>query len=181
MTGERIKEYRKKHRYSQRELAEALGVAQTAVSGWETGERRIRLEVLERIAEVLNEPITVFLEEPFAEQVQADIKGTIKRDRNGNVMVKDFFGRRVDLDEALVFEADDVIAKAVQEADITLLKGIEKVPDVVLLQGIVDAFNSIDRRSKVALYQHAVELKMLEYAYTKMYEEAMDAAKESNP
>lgn len=180
MTGDRIKEYRKKHRYSQRELAQALGVAQTAVSGWETGERRIRLEILERIAAVLNEPITAFLDEPIAAQVKVDDNGAAKRDSNGNVMIQDTLGREVDLDEALVFEMDNILQKAVHIADSALLTGIEKIPDSIFLQGIVDAFNRMDRRSKVALYQHAVELVLLEDAYQRIYEEETNAAK-NNP
>jgi DNA-binding transcriptional regulator YiaG len=49
LTSGRLRELREAHGLSQRELAQALGVDETAVSRWELGNRVPRAEVAERL------------------------------------------------------------------------------------------------------------------------------------
>ena len=50
----KIKEYRKKAGLTQKDLAELMGVAQSAVSAWETGINDPCLKKLLRLAELLD-------------------------------------------------------------------------------------------------------------------------------
>lgn len=73
MTQNRIREFRKKHRYSQRQLGEAIGVAQTTVAGWENGARAISLDMLRRISTVLQEPLSNLVDDVTREKAQSAI------------------------------------------------------------------------------------------------------------
>lgn len=53
-TGERIRAIRKKKGLSQKDLGEMLGVSGTMVGQYETGQRKPRLDTLQRIAVALN-------------------------------------------------------------------------------------------------------------------------------
>lgn len=48
-----LKSFRKKKRLSQKDLAESLGVGQSAVAMWENGSCFPRAELLPRLAEIL--------------------------------------------------------------------------------------------------------------------------------
>ena len=60
-TGERIKEARKYRRMTQKQLAEAAGVATGTIQQYELGKREPRYEILIRICKALNISILVFL------------------------------------------------------------------------------------------------------------------------
>jgi transcriptional regulator with XRE-family HTH domain len=49
----RLRELRERHGFSQRELAEAVGVHESALSRWESGERVPRTDAAARLAAVL--------------------------------------------------------------------------------------------------------------------------------
>ena len=53
---------RQKKGLTQEELGELLGVKKSAISRWESGERRITLENIRNISQVLNFPLSAFLE-----------------------------------------------------------------------------------------------------------------------
>lgn len=60
--GRKIKEARESMRWSQKQLAEAIGFeTSTAISLIEAGERKVAIEDLEKIAEVLNKNTEYFL------------------------------------------------------------------------------------------------------------------------
>ena len=60
-TGERIKEARKYRKMTQKQLAEAAGVATGTIQQYELGKREPRYEILIRICKALNISILVFL------------------------------------------------------------------------------------------------------------------------
>ena len=60
-TGERIKETRKYRKMTQKQLAEAAGVATGTIQQYELGKREPRYEILIRICKALNISILVFL------------------------------------------------------------------------------------------------------------------------
>lgn len=64
---ELLKEARKEKNYSQRKLAETLGVSQNAVCGWESGKRQPRLEMVKRIAKALNIDLDMLLDPVISE------------------------------------------------------------------------------------------------------------------
>jgi transcriptional regulator with XRE-family HTH domain len=59
--SETIKELREKMGLTQKEFAERFGTAMTTVSGWETGNRTPRLEVLEKLAEFFGVTVNYLL------------------------------------------------------------------------------------------------------------------------
>ncbi|MBN1882370.1 MAG: helix-turn-helix domain-containing protein [Deltaproteobacteria bacterium] len=61
--GEFIRLMRQKKGLTQEELGELLGVKKSAISRWESGERRITLENIRNISQILNFPLGVFLEQ----------------------------------------------------------------------------------------------------------------------
>ena len=60
-TGERIKEARKHRKMTQKQLAEAAGIATGTIQQYELGKREPRYEILIRICKALNISILVFL------------------------------------------------------------------------------------------------------------------------
>ncbi|MGJ4063502.1 helix-turn-helix domain-containing protein [Limosilactobacillus mucosae] len=52
--AERIKEYRKQRHYTQKELATLINVKPTTVSGWELGRNTPSIEMLKKLADILN-------------------------------------------------------------------------------------------------------------------------------
>lgn len=60
LVGQRIRRLRKRHRFSQEQLAQMIGTAQTTLSAYETGARNIDAETLWELAKALGEPINVF-------------------------------------------------------------------------------------------------------------------------
>jgi transcriptional regulator with XRE-family HTH domain len=60
--GERIQRAREEHGLTQEELAAKLGCTQSALSNYELGKRRLYLSVLERIAQILDKPLSYFME-----------------------------------------------------------------------------------------------------------------------
>jgi len=59
----KIKNLRKQFKLTQKELAEKLGVAPTAVSGWERGANKPLMDKLEIMANMFNVPISYFFDE----------------------------------------------------------------------------------------------------------------------
>jgi len=60
--GRKLQQAREDAGLSQEQLASMLGCAQSTLSNYEKGKRRIYLTQLENIAEILNKPIEYFLE-----------------------------------------------------------------------------------------------------------------------
>lgn len=68
---ELLKEARKNKGYSQRKLAETLGVSQNAVCGWESGKRQPRLDMVKQIAKALNIELAMLLDPDIREYAHA--------------------------------------------------------------------------------------------------------------
>ncbi len=64
MFGDRLKEYRLKNRYSQRDLADKLYVSRQCVSKWERNVTQPDLEMLDRICEALHVSVGELLSPP---------------------------------------------------------------------------------------------------------------------
>lgn len=62
--GRRIQQAREESGLTQEELASRLGCTQSALSNYELGKRRLYLNVLNQIAQVLNKPLDYFMESP---------------------------------------------------------------------------------------------------------------------
>ena len=62
--GKRIQHAREESGLTQEELASRLGCTQSALSNYELGKRRLYLNVLSQIAQVLNKPLDYFMESP---------------------------------------------------------------------------------------------------------------------
>lgn len=58
--GKKIREKREKSNISQRKLALMCGISRQHLKNIETGTVDIRISTLKKIAEALNEPVTVF-------------------------------------------------------------------------------------------------------------------------
>jgi transcriptional regulator with XRE-family HTH domain len=58
--GERLREAREYMGYSQSEVAEALGLPRPAISRFETGQRKVSVLELNRLAELYHRPIGFF-------------------------------------------------------------------------------------------------------------------------
>lgn len=65
--GKRIQKAREEIGISQEELAARLGVSQAALSNYELGKRRLYLANIQQIADVLNKPLSFFMDEPAKE------------------------------------------------------------------------------------------------------------------
>jgi len=68
--GRKLQQAREDAGLSQEQLASMLGCAQSTLSNYEKGKRRIYLTQLENIAEILNKPIEYFLESNHNEPIK---------------------------------------------------------------------------------------------------------------
>lgn len=60
--GEKIKMYRVLKDYTQKKLSELSGVSEISIRKYEAGDRKAKPEQLQKIAEALDLPVTVFLD-----------------------------------------------------------------------------------------------------------------------
>lgn len=71
--GRKLQQAREEAGLSQEQLANMLGCAQSTLSNYEKGKRRLYLTQLEQIAEILNKPIEYFLENNNVSERQSTI------------------------------------------------------------------------------------------------------------
>lgn len=156
MTGEKIRELRKKHRYSQKQLAEMIGVAQTAVSAWETGARGITLDVLMHVATALGEPLSALLPEEVSQQTKARLDSVKQLDELQREEM--YSSEMVKLQFRLGDEIGACLEQAQNECDALMKKSLECVPDSALLKTICDVFHGANKIGKYELYMKALEI-----------------------
>ena len=72
--GNRIRQARETLGLSQEELARLVGRSSTAISYFETGARRVKIEDLQRLAKVLNKPIDYFLQQEPEDELVAILR-----------------------------------------------------------------------------------------------------------
>jgi transcriptional regulator with XRE-family HTH domain len=77
--GQRIREAREAKGLSQEELGEALGYTATAISYFEGGSRKVRLEDLQRIAQILDIDLEYLL--PPAEEKSSPVDVRLRASR----------------------------------------------------------------------------------------------------
>jgi transcriptional regulator with XRE-family HTH domain len=70
--GKRIQQAREEDGITQEELAARLGCTQSALSNYELGKRRLYLNLLTQIAQVLNRPLEYFLDSSAGEDEKKD-------------------------------------------------------------------------------------------------------------
>jgi transcriptional regulator with XRE-family HTH domain len=95
LIGARIKEAREAMKMSQKGLAEKIGFnSATAVSLIESGDRKTPVEVLDKIADILQRPVNYFLgkeyEEPTLEMALRADKNLSKSDQDSIIKFIDF-------------------------------------------------------------------------------------------
>lgn len=99
--GSNIREARKEAGMSQQELAKEVGFdSTTAISLLEVGERRVTIDSLEKIADVLGKSLDFFLEEGDAEQGQEnkpDLKFALRADPDLSKEDKDAILRFIEM------------------------------------------------------------------------------------
>ena len=66
LIGQRIRRARQERDMRQEELAKKVGVDTSTVSNWETGKSRPRWKVLPRLAEVLEKPLSWFMDSAYS-------------------------------------------------------------------------------------------------------------------
>ncbi|MPM04591.1 hypothetical protein SDC9_50869 [bioreactor metagenome] len=81
--GNRIRELRKKHNFSQEYIAEQLNVSRRAVSKWESGRSNPDTESLIKLAELLNVSVNIFrmvksIRRLWPQKKRPDEKGSTK-------------------------------------------------------------------------------------------------------
>ncbi|GEM_PF-1070805 len=112
LIGSRIRQAREERGLSQADLAEAIGFSAPSVTNFENAKRRISIEDLHKVAEVLRKPITYFLsEKPFDEKAQAELekKATLEE-------IKDML-KKIEVEEDQIEEKVEECAE--KEFDIT--------------------------------------------------------------
>lgn len=159
-TGEKIREFRKKHRYSQKQLAELIGVAQTTVSGWETGSRGTTLDDVVLIAKALGEDVTDFI---------GDSLGTLSDEAKNTLGVNEklydiSMEKQIELglyriNMGLGVEPDIELNKVECAARNELISGLRHINENLLLNQIIYVFRESDLYTKYELYKRALELK----------------------
>lgn len=165
MTGERIREYRKKHRYSQKQLADMVGVAQTSVSGWETGARSITLDDLVLVAKVLQEPISVFLPEREEDNsiTDEDVLAYIdKVDRDTAKAVSEY-PEIHEMEYQLDTELYQVVWDVEKEVNDLINDRLSKVSERFLLERVVSIFRDLNKAGQYELYRRAQALDDIQY------------------
>lgn len=161
MIGEKIRELRKKHRYSQRQLADMLGVAQTAVSGWETGARGISLDVVMQIAALLGEPTSAFLPEQTDTQVKEKLDSVKHLDSStvGELIGLHSEGDIWDVFDRVEGEAITTVLEIEDKSVAFMKKQLRGVSDKALMRLIVEAAKGLNKLGKYELLQRAFQLQ----------------------
>lgn len=71
--GLRIQRAREELGLTQEELAARMGCTQSALSNYELGKRRLYLNLLNEIAQILNKPLDYFLDSPAKEEKEDNV------------------------------------------------------------------------------------------------------------
>ncbi len=87
--GQKLQKAREEAGMSQEELARRIGCSQAALSYYELGKRRLYVADLEKISNILNRPLTYFLEnkEEF-EPDQGDLRAIFKEAYMKEILLK---------------------------------------------------------------------------------------------
>ena len=87
--GQKLQKAREEAGMSQEELAKRIGCSQAALSYYELGKRRLYVADLEKISNILNRPLTYFLEnkEEF-ELDQSDLRNIFKEAYMRDILLK---------------------------------------------------------------------------------------------
>lgn len=85
-----IKKYRELSGYSQKELADKIGVCKATIGHWETNRRKLTTVSLDLISKALNVPITDLIDnEPVIHLYENKLKETILELYNNNLLNPD--------------------------------------------------------------------------------------------
>lgn len=75
--GEKIYKFRTSKNLTQKQFAEKIGVAQSAVNFWENGKRQPRLEQLKKITDTFNISMYFFLDDDLKEATEMSINSEL--------------------------------------------------------------------------------------------------------
>jgi len=114
--AERLKDFRKKSRLSQEQLADLLQISTKTVQRWEWGERTPRMEEIKKLCEVLHVSEAELLNEPQGEEIRLTLswhweemkEGVINMDSNNFQIVLGKEGQ-IGITGAALFKTRDAI------------------------------------------------------------------------
>jgi len=70
--GDKLKQLRKQNGYSQKELADRIGVEDRTIRNWEKGETKPGIEESSKIARILNCDVSYLIDDPTTIEKQAE-------------------------------------------------------------------------------------------------------------
>jgi len=157
--GEKILASRKKHGWTQAQLAEKSGVAAISIHQYETGKRKPQIKQLRKIAEVLEIELFDLLPDDLKEQFQNvpryfDSPNEAERKlarKTEQILVENVMNEEV-------YERLLAISNSVYE---TVLDGLENVPDSDLKNVLLGSFSSLNRVGKREAVERVAELEFI--------------------
>lgn len=89
--GNKINQYRKEKNYTQEKLAEQIGVDIKTISRWERDENTPSTDVLKKIAEVLEVPVSYLIDDHKMDSQKSNKEEKATRKKNSRIMKKIIF------------------------------------------------------------------------------------------
>lgn len=155
MTPDRIKEQRKKAGYTQKQLGQLLGVAQTTIAGWENGSRSVTVDVVRDIAKALNIPVSSLLPEETQRKAEQIFHESKEARQEYSAKFDDAYFMDCAYNDALLDEYWGAVDNAEILSTHKIMESLKDVPDSFLLKVIVDCFNSMNKAGKYDLLRYA--------------------------
>lgn len=139
LIGEKIRNARKNKKLTQRQLAERIGKGYSTVQKYEIGVIEPPIQILKKIATVLELPLEFF----FSEE---DIKKATEQAKEYGERVEII--RDLTLDDALTTEQFNMRMRAIEESDRIYLENVKEISDGRLKRELLDTFKYLNRRGK---------------------------------
>lgn len=125
----RLKELRKKHGLTQKQLASALHVAQNTVCNWENGVRQIDTEYIKQIAEYFHVSTDYLLgceDSPLNAQSASDASSALTpRDSRDIARDIEMFAKSLESSDALMFDGEPLSPEAKESLLAAMRLGLE--------------------------------------------------------
>lgn len=129
-----LKEHRKKTGLSQKELAKKTGLSIGTIQGYEQGKYLPKLENLKKIADALSVPLSIFLDNKYADAIK------LGKSEVGEVIRKNFYEAAKFNDERRAAGFKDLLYN--QEIVYEILKNNEKETN------LINSFRSLNEKGQ---------------------------------